>query len=81
MLGAMGRARNGKVGLRWEYFPNASAVLIDKIQKFHTNLVELGGEVGRFTPTSNTAACPLATVCSLTAVRCLLCVYVPLFVL
>lgn len=41
----MGRARNGKIGLRWEYFPNASAVLIDKIQKFHTNLVELGGEV------------------------------------
>jgi hypothetical protein len=45
VLGAMGRARNGKIKLRWEYFPNASAVLIDKIQKFHTNLVELGGEV------------------------------------
>ena len=31
--------------MQWDYFPNTSAVLVDKIYKFHSTLVELGGEV------------------------------------
>ena len=30
--------------LLWDFFPNSSAVLVDKVHKFHTTLIELGGQ-------------------------------------
>lgn len=38
-------ANQDDIRMKWDYFPNTSAVLVDKVYKFHSTLVELGGEV------------------------------------
>ena len=44
VVAAMKFARNSR-GFRWQFFPNSSAILIDKVWKFVNLSIELGGEV------------------------------------